>query len=85
MGVSDRAMEYVLGRSLPKPHRQRPRSPHWNRKVSVHVETSESEYNSETSSDESSLTSKKVRFKDDTKDSSDTGGSAKSEEKKKSA
>lgn len=85
MGTSEKAMEWVLGKPLPKPSR-RTRSPYRQRKVVVHVETSDSEYCSDTSSDESSFTTmKRVRFKNDTKEGSDSKDDPKAEEKKKSA
>lgn len=85
MARSDKVMEWIVGRPLPSSYR-RSRSPHRQRKVVVHVETSESEYCSDTSSDVSSFTTtKKVRFRDDTKEGFDSKGGSKAEEKKKSA
>ena len=86
MGMSDKAMEYVLGRSLPKHPRSQSRSPFRNRKVVIHVETSDSEYDTETSSGDSSFTSKRVRFKDNFESSaSDIRAVTKSNEKRKSS
>jgi hypothetical protein len=81
MGKSDRAMEWVLGKPLPKPVPRRSRSPCRNRKVIVHVETSESECKSDTSTD-GSHTEKKVRFKDDINEFSDAKDGARRDQKK---